>query len=56
MLQQGMFQAGTGHPIVAPEYLKEFRPQLVIPMNPAYTDEIRRDLERMGVEAELVPV
>ena len=37
--------------IVAPERLREVRPGLVIVMNPAYTEEIQRDLERLGVEA-----
>ena len=49
--KHGMFMPGTGHEIVAPERLREVRPGLVVVMNPAYTDEIRRHLEQLGVMA-----
>jgi hypothetical protein len=52
----GMYLAGTGHEIVPPAFLKEYRPDVVIVMNSIYTDEIRHDLERMGVIAELIEV
>jgi SAM-dependent methyltransferase len=54
--RQGMFMAGTGHEIVGPEFLRKYRPDLVIAMNPIYLDEIGRDLERMGLDAELTAV
>jgi len=54
--KQGMFMAGTGQQIVAPEFLKEYRPDVVVVMNPIYLDEIRRDLEAMDIDAELVAV
>lgn len=54
--KQGMFMAGTGQLIVAPEFLKEYRPEVVIVMNPIYVDEIRRDLEAMDIDAELIAV
>jgi SAM-dependent methyltransferase len=54
--KQGMYMAGTGQLIVAPEFLKEHRPDVVIVMNPIYLDEIRRDLEAMDIDAELVAV
>lgn len=49
--KHGMYMPGTGHEIVAPERLREVRPGLVVVMNPVYTEEIRRDLEQLGVEA-----
>ena len=49
--KQGMFMPGTGHEIVAPEQLREIRPGFVVVMNPIYTDEIRRDLEGLGITA-----
>jgi hypothetical protein len=49
-----MFMPGSGHEIVAPAALTEIRPDLVVAMNPAYADEIGRDLQRLGVRAEVV--
>ncbi len=54
--KHGMYLAGTGHRIVAPTFLKEYRPDVVIVMNPIYCDEIRCDLDKMGVAAELIAV
>ncbi len=51
-----MYLAGTGHKIVPPEFLKRYRPDVVIAMNPIYRDEIRRDLAALGIEADLVAV
>ena len=53
-MRHGTFVAGTGHEIVAPERLKEIRPDLVVAMNPIYCDEIRGDLARMGLHPEVV--
>ncbi len=41
----GCFVPGTGHEIVAPEALREVRPDVVIVMNPIYREEIA---ERVG--------
>ncbi len=54
--KHGMYLAGTGHEIIPPEYLKDYHPDVVIVMNPIYCDEIRSDLERMGIAAELIAV
>jgi 2-polyprenyl-3-methyl-5-hydroxy-6-metoxy-1,4-benzoquinol methylase len=54
--KHGMFLAGTGHEIVPPTFLTTYRPDVVIAMNPVYRDEIGRDLDKMGVAAELVTV
>lgn len=54
--KHGKYMAGTGQEIVAPEKLIDYQPQIVIVMNPIYCDEIQRDLDRMGVQAELLPV
>ncbi|MEZ4502025.1 MAG: class I SAM-dependent methyltransferase [Dehalococcoidia bacterium] len=51
--KRGMFIAGAGHPIVAPDDVPSYRPDVVIVMNPIYIDEIRKDLVSRGVEAEL---
>jgi len=54
--KHGMYLAGTGHKIVAPKFLKEYRPDTVIVMNPIYCDEIQCDLDKMGIAAEIIPV
>jgi SAM-dependent methyltransferase len=54
--KNGTFMAGTGHEIKLPEYLKEYRPQDVIVMNPIYCDEVRADMARLGVTANIIPV
>jgi hypothetical protein len=51
-----MYLAGSGHKIVPPAFLKEYRPDLVIVMNPIYNDEIRAELDRLDVSAEILSV
>jgi hypothetical protein len=48
--------AGTGQQIVAPDFLTDYRPDLVLVMNPVYRAEIQRDLESRGLSPELLPV
>ena len=50
----GKFMAGTGHEIVAPEFLVEYRPDLVVAMNPIYLAEIRAKLDELGLHPELI--
>jgi FlaA1/EpsC-like NDP-sugar epimerase len=52
--KQGMYVAGTGQQIVAPEFLKEARPDVVIVMNPVYEDEIRRWVGELGLTPDLI--
>jgi SAM-dependent methyltransferase len=54
--KQGKYMAGTGQLIVAPDRLADYRPDLVVAMNPIYLDEIQADLDRLGVDAELLAV
>jgi SAM-dependent methyltransferase len=54
--RQGMYMPGTGQRIVSPDSLREDPPDEVIVMNPIYRDEIRRDLDRLGLAPELVNV
>ncbi|MEX0801670.1 MAG: class I SAM-dependent methyltransferase [Dehalococcoidia bacterium] len=54
--KHGMYLAGSGHRIAAPESLIDYRPDVVIVMNPVYCDEIGRQLREMNVSAELLPV
>jgi hypothetical protein len=50
----GMYVVGTGQEIVAPGFLRDYRPDVVILMNPVYREEIGRMLGDMGVTAEIV--
>lgn len=52
----GKFMAGTGHEIVAPEFLTDYQPDLIIAMNSIYLEEIQADLDRLGVTADLIGV
>ena len=50
--KQGMYVAGAGQKIVAPEFLREYKPDVVIIMNPIYKDEIRQITENLGLKPE----
>ena len=50
--RRGTFIAGTGQEIVAPEFLVDYRPDVVIVMSPIYLPEITAQLERMGVHPD----
>jgi hypothetical protein len=54
--RQGKFMAGTGQEIVGPEFLRQYKPDLAIVMNPIYRTEIREDLRRMRLTTEVVSV
>ncbi len=54
--KHGTFMTGSGHEIVGPDFLVDYQPDLIIVMNPIYVPEIQRDLDRLGVGAELVSV
>ena len=54
--KQGMFIAGTGHEVLAPESLRDLRPELVIAMNSIYVDEIRGQLQPLGLSPRVVGV
>ena len=52
--RHGHYLPGGGQQILAPEALKTYPPDLVVIMNAIYRDEIARDLERLGLDPELV--
>jgi SAM-dependent methyltransferase len=54
--KRGHFMPGTGHQIVSPEFLTEYRPDRVVVMNPIYCDEIGADLERLGLSPAVDPI
>lgn len=54
--KHGKFLPGTGHPIVSPEALREIAPDVVVLMNPVYTDEIRQTLVELDLHPTFIPV
>lgn len=53
--RHGKFIPGAGKQIMAPEFLKQYKPDTVIVMNPAYCNEIKRTLDDMGLTPECIP-
>ncbi|MGR9099760.1 MAG: class I SAM-dependent methyltransferase [Gammaproteobacteria bacterium] len=47
------FMAATGQPIVAPEFLTRYRPDVVIIMNPNYRNEVTEALKLMSLQPEI---
>jgi len=54
--KQGSYVPGTGHRVVAPQFLQEYQPDVVVLMNPVYLDEVRRLLAEMACAPELLTV
>ena len=52
--KQGTFLPGTGQQIVSPDTLIDYRPDVVIVMNPIYQEEVRRDLELRGLGSQII--
>jgi hypothetical protein len=48
--RQQTFMAGTGQRIVAPTFLKSYQPDVVIVMNAIYREEVRCELNRLGLK------
>lgn len=52
-VRRGRWMPGFEHAILAPEDLRLERPRSIVIMNPAYEGEIRSELDRLGVVAEV---
>jgi FlaA1/EpsC-like NDP-sugar epimerase len=52
--KQGTYMAGTGQQIVAPEFLRDYQPDVVIIMNPIYQSEIRQMTKKLGLTTDIV--
>lgn len=52
--RQGYFMPTTGQRIVAPAFLDEYRPDVVVIMNAIYRDEIARELDRRALRPEIL--
>jgi 2-polyprenyl-3-methyl-5-hydroxy-6-metoxy-1,4-benzoquinol methylase len=52
--KQGMYIAGTGQQIAEPEFLLEYRPDVVIVVNPIYKTEIQKTIDGLGLVTDLM--
>ncbi len=54
LYRQGCYMAGTGQRIVGPDFLKDYRPDAIIIMNPIYQNEIKQILDNLRVSVDLI--
>ncbi|MDH3217835.1 MAG: class I SAM-dependent methyltransferase, partial [Candidatus Krumholzibacteria bacterium] len=54
--RQGKFIPGVGLQVMAPEYLKQYRPQSIVVMNPIYAAEITEMVRNMQLETDVTTV
>lgn len=52
--KHGTYVSGSGQKIVPPDFLVEYRPSIVVLLNPMYQREISATLAELGVQATLV--
>jgi hypothetical protein len=52
--RHGHYMPKTGQQIVGPMFLGEYRPEVVIVMNPVYREEIMTELKRVGITPEVI--
>jgi len=54
--KQGMYIPGTGQKIVPPDFLKKYKPDVIIIMNPIYKNEIQELVNKLGLIAKSIYV
>lgn len=54
--RHGKYLAGSGIQIVSPDFLRQYKPDTVVMMNPIYREEIRTHLNQMGLNPHLLSV
>jgi hypothetical protein len=52
----GTFMAGTGQEIVQPDFLRQYKPDAVIVMNPIYCQEIQQNLAIMQLFPQVISI
>ena len=50
----GKFLPGTGQKVVAPEFLIEYKPDMIMITNPTYKTEIQEHVKMLGVQCEFL--
>lgn len=54
--KQMLHLAGTGLQVLSPQAAQAHAPATIFVMNPNYCDEIRRDMQSVGLEAQIIPI
>lgn len=52
--KHGKYMPGNGQEIVSPDFLRDYKPDIVIVMNPIYREEIRHSLTAMDLSSQLI--
>ena len=52
----GSYIPGTGQEVVSPEFLKEYRPDVLLIVNSNYRDEISHQVSAVGIVPELLSI
>lgn len=52
--KQGMYIPGTGQKIVHPEFLREYKPEIVVVINPFYIDEIKDMVKELAIQPQFI--
>ena len=52
----GSYIPGTGQQVVSPEFLKQYRPDVLLLANPNYRDEISREVAALGIAPDLLSI
>lgn len=52
--KHGEFVPGSGQQITPPDFLREYRPDSIIVLNPNYRSEIARQVEHLGLKPEFI--
>ncbi|MEO0495036.1 MAG: class I SAM-dependent methyltransferase [Actinomycetota bacterium] len=50
----GYHLAGSGHRVLSPDDLPDLDPDVIVVMNPVYTDEIAAQCRSIGIDAEII--
>jgi hypothetical protein len=54
--RRGGYVPGSGQLVVAPEFLQDYRPDLVLLTNPTYENEVRQQVAALGVSCEFLTI
>jgi len=51
-----LYIPGTGQEVVSPEFLKQYRPDVLLIVNPNYRDEISHQVSALGIVPDLLSI
>jgi hypothetical protein len=53
-IKHGKYIPGTGQRIIPPNFLTEYRPDVIIVMNPNYREEVAQQVSSLGLQVEFL--